>query len=213
MQTVTTIDSALYLAAAFTGDSFAADWPVRAISQAYYPGRLVPIEWTGVCFGVNAGYGWAKESSTIFFTARMQRTPTPRRPEISAPSNAVCAAASPDNDGDRPREWGDHKAEVDPRSISFGGPGKHEHMDHDPQADRESQSKPNEIARGLVYGRKAFALGAADAHRHGDECPDKQRSKHDSQYSQPHRDALCRRPAVGWTGLLWCGAQELNLAL
>jgi hypothetical protein len=58
-------------------------------------------------------------------------------------------------------------------------------MDHDPQAHRESQSKPNEIARGLVYGRKAFALGAADAHRHGDECPDKQRSKYDSQYSQP----------------------------
>ncbi len=86
-------------------------------------------------------------------------------------------------------------------------------MDHDPKAHRESQSKPNEIARGLVYGRKAFALGAADAHRHGDECPDKQRSKRDSQYSQPHRDALCRRPAVGWTGLLRCGAQELNLAL
>ena len=30
----------------------------------------------------------------------------------------------------RPRERGDHKAEVDPRSISLGGPGKHEHMDH-----------------------------------------------------------------------------------
>jgi len=122
-------------------------------------------------------------------------------------------AASPDNDGDRPRERGDHEAEVDPRSISLGGPGKHEHMNHDPQAHRESQSKPNEIARGLVYGRKAFALGAADSHRHGDECPDKQRAKYDSQYSQPHRDALCRRPAVGWTGLFRCGAQELNLAL
>jgi hypothetical protein len=77
MQTVTTIDSALYLAAAFTGDSFAADWPVRAISQAYYPGRLVPIEWTGVCFGVNAGYGWAKESSTIFFTGLTGGATTP----------------------------------------------------------------------------------------------------------------------------------------
>jgi hypothetical protein len=80
-----------------------------------------------------------------------QRTPTRRRPEISAPSGAVCAAASPDNDGDRPRERGDHKAEVDPHSISLGGPGKHEHMDHDPQAHREPHSKPNEIARGLVY--------------------------------------------------------------
>src|SRR2546427_1424335 len=45
---------------------------------------------------------------------------TPRRPEISAPSGAVCAAASPDNDGDRPRERGDHQAEVDPRPISLG---------------------------------------------------------------------------------------------
>ena len=50
------------LAAAFTGDSFAADWPVTVISPAYYPDRLVPIEWTGLYFGVNAGYGWAKES-------------------------------------------------------------------------------------------------------------------------------------------------------
>ena len=57
-----------YLAAAFTGDSFAADWPVTAISPAY---RLVPIERTGLYFGVNAGYGWAKESSTIFFTGLM----------------------------------------------------------------------------------------------------------------------------------------------
>ena len=89
----------------------------------------------------------------------MQRTPTPKRPELSAPSNAVCAAASPDNDGDRPREWGDHKAEVDPRSISFGGPGKHEHMDHDPQADRESESKPNEIARGLRIRTQGFRSG------------------------------------------------------
>jgi len=56
------------LAAAFTGDAFAADLSVTAISPAYYPGRLVPSEWTGLYFGVNAGYGWAKESSTIFFT-------------------------------------------------------------------------------------------------------------------------------------------------
>jgi len=69
------------------------------------------------------------------------------------------SAASPDNDGDRPREWGDHKAEVDPRSISFGGPGKHEHMDHDPQADRESESKPNEIARGLRIRTQGFRSG------------------------------------------------------
>ena len=56
------------LAAAFTGDAFAADLSVTAISPAYYPGRLVPSEWTGLYFGVNAGYGWAKESSTTNFS-------------------------------------------------------------------------------------------------------------------------------------------------
>src|SRR5258705_13979252 len=65
------------LAAAFTGGSFAADWPVTAISPAYYPGRLVPIEWTGLYFGANAGYGWAKESSTIFFTGLTGGATTP----------------------------------------------------------------------------------------------------------------------------------------
>src|SRR5262249_29775013 len=127
---------------------------------------------------------------------RQARTPIPRRPKVSAPSGAGLRSSSPENDGDRPRERGGHKAEVDPRSISLGGPGKHEHMDHDPKAHSEAQSKPDEIARGLIYGRKAFALGTTDAHGHGDECADKERSKHDSQYPQPHRDALCRRPAV-----------------
>src|SRR5262245_11001054 len=31
-------------------------------------------------------------------------------------------------------------------------------MDHDPQAHRQSQGKPNQIARGLVYGGKRFTL-------------------------------------------------------
>ena len=65
------------LAAAFTGDTFAADLSVTAISPAYYPGRLVPSEWTGLYFGVNAGYGWAKESSTIFFTGFTGGATTP----------------------------------------------------------------------------------------------------------------------------------------
>ena len=56
------------LAAAFTGDSFAADLPLAGPPQLYYPGRLLPVEWTGLYFGVNAGYGWATESSTTFFT-------------------------------------------------------------------------------------------------------------------------------------------------
>jgi hypothetical protein len=58
--------------------------------------------------------------------------------------------SSPDDDGDRPRERGDHKAEVDPGPISLSGPGRHKKMDHDPQAQRESESKPNQIARGFV---------------------------------------------------------------
>ena len=33
----------------------------------------------------------------------------------------------------RQRERRDHKAEVDPRPISLGSPGKHEKMDHNPQ--------------------------------------------------------------------------------
>ena len=56
------------LAAAFTGDSLAADLPLAGPPQLYYPGRLLPVEWTGLYFGVNAGYGWATESSTTFFT-------------------------------------------------------------------------------------------------------------------------------------------------
>src|SRR5262249_8151076 len=30
--------------------------------------RLVPVEWTGLYFGANAGYGWAKGSSHTIFT-------------------------------------------------------------------------------------------------------------------------------------------------
>ena len=67
-------------------------------------------------------------------------------------------AQSPDGDRGRQRERGDHKAEVDPCPIPLGSPGRHEKMDHNPQTHGEPQSKPNQIARGLVYGRKAFAL-------------------------------------------------------
>jgi hypothetical protein len=52
-------------------------------------------------------------------------------------------------------------------------------MHHDPQTRRKSQSKPNQIAGRLVCGRKGFALGAANAYRHGHERTDKQRSKND----------------------------------
>src|SRR5262249_23885278 len=43
------------------GVSFAADWPV--MGPQLYPSvpsvPLMPVEWTGIYFGVNAGYGWA----------------------------------------------------------------------------------------------------------------------------------------------------------
>ena len=51
-----------------TGMSFAADLPV---SGPYRPGPFMvrqPVEWTGLYFGANAGYGWGKYSSNITFT-------------------------------------------------------------------------------------------------------------------------------------------------
>ena len=86
-------------------------------------------------------------------------------------------------------------------------------LDHKPQIHRESQSKPDQIAWGLVYGPNGFALGAANAGNHDRERPHKQRAKNDGQYSQPHRDGRCRRPDVRWTELSRFGAHGLNPAL
>ena len=44
------------------GVSFAADWPVIG-TQLYPSGPRMAVEWTGIYFGVNAGYGWAQGSS------------------------------------------------------------------------------------------------------------------------------------------------------
>jgi outer membrane immunogenic protein len=56
-----------FLAISFTaGGAFAADVPVAA-PQFYGAGRLMSVEWTGLYFGVNAGYGWAQASSNIGF--------------------------------------------------------------------------------------------------------------------------------------------------
>ncbi len=46
------------------GVSFAADWPLMG-PQLYPSGPLTAVEWTGLYFGVNAGYGWAQSSSTV----------------------------------------------------------------------------------------------------------------------------------------------------
>jgi outer membrane immunogenic protein len=50
------------------GVSFAADLPV---DRPYRPGPFMvrqPVEWTGLYFGANAGYGWGQYSSNITFT-------------------------------------------------------------------------------------------------------------------------------------------------
>jgi outer membrane immunogenic protein len=60
------------LAASFAaGKSFAADWPATPLQQPYRPGPLIPVEWTGLYFGVNAGYGWATGSSTMAFVGAL----------------------------------------------------------------------------------------------------------------------------------------------
>ena len=49
------------------GAAFAADLPVGG---PYRPGAFMvrqPVEWTGLYFGANAGYGWGKYSSNITF--------------------------------------------------------------------------------------------------------------------------------------------------
>src|SRR5499433_909023 len=48
------------------GVSFAADWPL--MGQQLYPSvPVMPVEWTGIYFGANAGYGWASGSSNTVF--------------------------------------------------------------------------------------------------------------------------------------------------
>ena len=59
-------------------------------------------------------------------------------------------------------------------------------MGHNPQTHGEPKSKPNQIARGLVYGRKAFALRTANPQRQSRERADKQPTKKDGEYSQAH---------------------------
>ena len=48
------------------GVSFAADWPLMG-PQLYPSAPRMAVEWTGIYFGVNAGYGWAQGSSNTVF--------------------------------------------------------------------------------------------------------------------------------------------------
>jgi opacity protein-like surface antigen len=56
------------LATSFTAEAaFAADWPITA-PWLYHAGPFMPVQWTGLYFGVNAGYGWGQGSANTFFT-------------------------------------------------------------------------------------------------------------------------------------------------
>jgi outer membrane immunogenic protein len=57
------------------GAAFAADLPVGG---PYRPGAFMvrqPVEWTGIYFGANAGYGWGQYSSNIAFTGLQANSP------------------------------------------------------------------------------------------------------------------------------------------
>ena len=56
---------ALFATACMAGMSFAADLPVSAPYQPFIVRQ--PVEWTGLYFGANAGYGWGQYSSNITF--------------------------------------------------------------------------------------------------------------------------------------------------
>src|SRR5947207_14990768 len=47
------------------GGAFAADLPVVSPQRPFIPHRAA--EWTGLYFGVHAGYGWAQDASQIVF--------------------------------------------------------------------------------------------------------------------------------------------------
>jgi outer membrane immunogenic protein len=58
---------ALIATSCVAATSFAADLPVN---RPYQPGPFMvrqPVEWTGLYFGANAGYGWGQYSSNITF--------------------------------------------------------------------------------------------------------------------------------------------------
>src|SRR5437660_758051 len=55
------------------GASFAADWPLMG-PQLYPSAPRMAVEWTGIYFGVNAGYGWAQGSSNTVFGGEAANT-------------------------------------------------------------------------------------------------------------------------------------------
>src|SRR5262249_48760052 len=58
------------------GASFAADWPLMG-PQLYPSAPRMAVDWTGINFGVNAGYGWAQGSSNTVFGGGTTNTALP----------------------------------------------------------------------------------------------------------------------------------------
>src|SRR6516225_5025941 len=108
----------------------------------------------------------------------------------------VARDVSPDGEGERQCEGDDDHPKIYPRPISFSILRKHEKVEEDPQANAEAQCEPNKIARSLVHGPDAFALGAADAQGHRQKDADEYRVKKNSRYSQARRNLGTRSPCV-----------------
>src|SRR5262245_14642977 len=66
------------------GASFAADWPLMG-PQLYPSAPRMAVEWTGIYFGVNAGYGWAQGSSTTVFGGGLTNAGLPAPPGTTTP--------------------------------------------------------------------------------------------------------------------------------
>jgi outer membrane immunogenic protein len=65
---------ALLAASLTAATSFAADYPVTPrLTPAYPVGPLLPVEWTGFYFGVNAGYGFAQGTTDTNFSGGIAR--------------------------------------------------------------------------------------------------------------------------------------------
>jgi|SRR6516225_2090650 len=103
---------------------------------------------------------------------------------------------SPDGEGERQCEGDNDYPKIYPRPISFSILRKHEKVEENPQADAESQCKPNKITRSFVDRPNAFALGAADAQGHRQKDADEYRVKKNGRYSQPSRNLRTRSPSV-----------------
>src|SRR5262245_50644982 len=73
------------------GASFAADWPLMG-PQLYPSVPVMAVNWTGIYFGANAGYGWAQGSSNTVFAGGSRIVldrPSPLGPGQEFPAGAT----------------------------------------------------------------------------------------------------------------------------